>query len=167
GTREDLALLYGELGEIERGVALADQARQVAEEQLPILVYWAQAAQVLLHLQQGNLDGATELMATLTDYRDVKARFGYLPFMWVRGGLAQGEFARAMGEYGEAVALMDELYRDVASADIWYLRPDLLWLKGQALVNLGSDHTAEGEKMLAQARTTAETLGLRRVPTQH
>ncbi|MEZ4615885.1 MAG: AAA family ATPase [Caldilineaceae bacterium] len=160
GTRADLALLYGELGDVERGLALANQARKVAEEQLPILRYWAHAAQVLLHLRQGDLEGAAELMATLTDYREVKARFGYMPFMWVRVGLAQGEFAVAQGEFTQAVALMDELYRDLENAGIWYLRSDVLQLEGRTL--LGLSNLAEARETLLQAQTTAETLGSQR-----
>lgn len=134
GTRADLALLYGELGEIEQGVALANQARQVAEEQLPILRYWAQAAQVLLQLRNGDLDSATDLMTTFTDYRIVKERFGYLPFMWVRVGLAQGEFALATGESEKAAALMDALHGDLERAGIWYLRAAVLALRGPGLL---------------------------------
>lgn len=160
GTRADLALLYGELGDVERGLALANQARTVAEEQLPILRHWAHAVQVLLHLRQGDLDGAAELMATLTDYRTVKARFGYMPFMWVRVGLAQGEFALAMGEYAQAVALMNVLYADLERAGIWYLRLDVLWLKGRAL--LGQGNVDNAREALQDARAAAERLGSRR-----
>lgn len=130
GTRSDLALLYGEMGDVERGLALANQARNVAEKQLPILRYWAHAVQVLLHLRKGDLDGAADLMRTLTDYREVKARFGYMPFMWVRVGLAQGEFALAQGKNEQAVALMDVLYGDLEKAGISYLRSDVLRLQG-------------------------------------
>jgi len=83
---------------------------------------------VLLHFRKGDLDSATDLMTTFTDYRIVKERFGYMPFMWVRVGLAQGEFALAKGEYAQATALMDALYRDLERAGIWYLRTDVLAL---------------------------------------
>jgi len=160
GTRADLALLYGELGEVERGLALANQARTVAEEQLPILRHWAHAAQVLLHLCKGDVDGAAERMATLTDYRTVKARFGYMPFMWVRVGLAQGEFALAMGKDEQAVALMDALYSDLERAGIWSLRPEVLELKGRASLRL--ENLDEAREVLLTARAAAESLGARR-----
>ncbi len=163
GTRADLGLLYGELGDIERGLALANQARTVAEEQLPILRDWPHAIQVLLHLRKEDLDCAAEVMATLTDYRTVKACFGYMPFMWVRVGLAQGEFALARGEYAQAIALLDALYGDLARAGIWYLRADVLALQGRALVEWGSDHVAEAMQTLIATRAAAETLGSRRV----
>ncbi len=113
GTRADLGLLYGELGDVEHGLALADLARSVAEEQLPILRFWPHAIQVSLHLRQGNVAAAEELIATLADYRTVKARFGYMPFMWIRVGLAHGEFALQMQAYDQAIALMDSLYTDL------------------------------------------------------
>ncbi|MEZ4734545.1 MAG: AAA family ATPase [Caldilineaceae bacterium] len=162
GTRADLALLYGELGEVERGLALANQARKVAEEQLPILAYWAHAAQVLLHLRKGDIDGAAELMATLADYRTVKARFGYMPFMWVRVGLAQGEFALAQGEFEQATMLMDDLYVDLNKAGIWYLRPDVLHLKGRSLLGRGANHLTAVHNVLQEARTATKPLGSRR-----
>ncbi len=58
GTRADLGLLYGELGDVEHGLALADLARTVAEEQLPILRFWPHAIQVSLRLRQGNVAAA-------------------------------------------------------------------------------------------------------------
>ena len=162
GTRADLGLLYGELGDVARGLALAEQARRVAEEQLPILRFWPHAIQVLLHLHKGDLVTAQELVATLADYRTVKERFGYMPFMWVRVGLAHGEVMLAQGAHEAAVALMDELYDDLDKAGIWYLRPDVLHLKGRALLGLASSHLEEAGKVLLEARSVAECLGSRR-----
>ncbi|MCB9157638.1 MAG: AAA family ATPase [Caldilineaceae bacterium] len=160
GTRADLGLLYGELGDVERGLALATLARQTAEEQLPILRFWPHAVQVSLHLRQGDVAAAQELVTALADYRVVKERFGYMPFMWVRVGLAHGEFALAQGAFDQVIALMDALYDDLWEADIWYLRPDVLHLKGRALLaleNIGNAH-----KVLQEACSAAERLGSQR-----
>ena len=73
----------------------------------------------------------------MADHRTVKARFGYMPFMWVRVGLAHGEFALQMQAYDQATALMRTLYTDLCKAGIWYLRPDVLHLKGRALLGRG------------------------------
>ncbi len=162
GTQADLGLLYGELGEYDRGLALAEQAHAIAEAQLPILRCWSHAVLVMLHLRRGDRTAAAELMASLTDYHTLKAQFGYMPFMWVRVGLAQGEYALAHGELAQVVALMDDLYRDLDEAGLWYLRPDVLHLKGRALLGLGSDRLAEANAALAEARMAAEALGSRR-----
>ena len=162
GTRADLGLLYGEMGDVEHGLALADLARSVAEEQLPILRFWPHAIQVSLHLRQGNVAAAEELIATLADYRTVKARFGYMPFMWIRVGLAHGEFALQMQAYDQAIALMDSLYTDLTEAGIWYLRPDVLHLKGRALLGQGPCRAEETCLVLEQARAAATKLGSRR-----
>ncbi|MEZ4868075.1 MAG: AAA family ATPase [Caldilineaceae bacterium] len=160
GTRADLGLLYGELGDLEHGLALANLARTTAEEQLPILRFWPHAVQVILNLRQGNHAAAAALIATLADYRTVKEQFGYMPFMWLRVGLAQGEFALQQQEYAQAVTLLDELQQDLAATGIWYLRPDVLHLRGRAL--LGLDNVAAAYDALLEARAAAETLGSRR-----
>lgn len=162
GTRADLGLLYGELGDVVRGLALADLARTTAEEQLPILRFWPHAIQATLQLYKGDHAAATALMHTLADYRNVKAQFGYMPFMWTRVGLAQGEFALQQQEYDQAVTLMEQLYRDLSEAGIWYLRPDVLHLKGRALLAQEAVHVAEAQATLLQARAEAERLGSRR-----
>ncbi|MCB0112064.1 MAG: tetratricopeptide repeat protein, partial [Caldilineaceae bacterium] len=82
----------------------------------------------------------------------------YMPFMWVRVGLAQGEFALARGEFEQAIALLDELYGDMERAGIWYLRADVLQLEGRTLLKLGN--IDEAREVLQAARTAAETLGL-------
>lgn len=163
GTRADLALLYGELGDVARGLALAEQARQVAEEQLPILVFWPHAVQVLLHLQQGDLPTAEELSSALVDYRIVRDRFGYMPFMWIRVGLAQGAILLAQDKYEKAAFLASELFADLDKIGIWYLRPDVLYLNAQALNGQGKTFQKQAEDMLEQARTAAEELGSRRI----
>lgn len=157
GTRADLGLLYGELGDVERGLALAEQARRVAEEHLPILRFWPHAVQVLLHLQKDDLPAAQEFAATLADYATVKERFGYMPFMWVRVGLAHGEIALQQQAFDQAAGLMDSLYTDLIDAGIWYLRPDVLHLKGRAL--LGCGHLDHVRDVLLEARAAAEKLG--------
>lgn len=160
GTRADLGLLYGELGDVGRGLALANQARAVAEEQLPILRFWAHAAQVTLLLRRGDRLAAAQLSAALADYQTVKVRFGYMPFMWIHVGLVHGEMALAQGAFQQAVALMDDLYGDMCEAGIWYLRADVLHLKGRALLGLGN--VEEAHEVLHEARAAAEKLGSRR-----
>ena len=160
GTLADLGLLYGELGDIDRGLALAERAHATAEAQLPILRCWSHAALVTLHLRRGDGAAAAALMASLTDYRTLKAQFGYMPFMWVRVGLAQGEFALASGGHAAAIALMDDLFQDLDAAGLWYLRPDVLHLKARALLGLGT--IDEAQAVLADARSAAESLGSQR-----
>lgn len=160
GTRADLALLYGELGHVERGLVLAQQARKVAEEQLPILRFWPHAAQVSLCLSQGDVQAAEQLISTLADYPMVRARFGYMPFMWIRVGLAHGEFALRQQAYEQAVKLMDTLFTDLCEDGIWYLRPDVLHLKGRGLLGLGE--VEEAREVLLEARAAAQQLGTQR-----
>ncbi len=57
---------------------------------------------------------------------------------------------------------MDSLYKDLCEADIWYLRPDVLHLKGQALLAQGARYMEETCEALEQARAAAMKLGSRR-----
>ena len=51
GTRAELGLLRGELGDPAQGLELANLARTVAETKLPILRFWPHAVQVSLELR--------------------------------------------------------------------------------------------------------------------
>lgn len=157
GTRADLGMLYGELGDVERGLALAEAARATAEGQLPILRFWPHAVQVSLHLRQGNPAEAQQMLEALADYQTVKERFGYMPFMWIRVGLAHGEFGLQQQAFDEVVDLMDALYTELCEAGIWHLRPDVLHLKGRALIGCGQFDDARDA--LLEARAAAEQIG--------
>jgi hypothetical protein len=137
-------------------------ALSTAEEKLPILRFWPRAILVSLFLLQGNLTEAEMMMAALEDYREIMLGFGYMPFMWVRVALAAGEFAFSTREFARAAALMDDLDTDLRSAGIRYLRPDVLYLKGRALLEQGPARAAEASETLARARAEAEALGSRR-----
>lgn len=160
GTRADLGWAYGLLGDVGRGLDLARRARETAEEKLPILRFWPRAILVSLHLRQGDLTKAEAMMATLADYREIRLRFGYMPFMWVRVCLAEGEFALGTQDFCRAVALMDELHTDLRDAGLRFLLPDVLHLKGRAFLEQGPTAVEAARETLALAR--AEALGSRR-----
>jgi predicted ATPase/DNA-binding XRE family transcriptional regulator len=161
-TRAELGWVYGQLGAIDRGLELAHLARSTAEEKLPILQSWPRAILVSLHLLKGDLAAAETIIRTLEDYHEVKYRFGYMPFMWVRVALAKGEFALSQQDFMRAAELMDELYTDLRQTGIRYLLPDVLHLKGQALFEQGSINAEEAYETLIHARAEAEALGSRR-----
>lgn len=162
GTRADLGWVYGQLGAVDRGLELAHLALSTAEEKLPILRFWPRAILVSLHLLNGDLAAAERVMAPLEDYRQVRDGFGYMPFMWIRVALAQGEFAFNQQDFACAAALMDDLDRDLRQAGIHYLRPDALHLKARALLKQGSNRAEEVRTTLERARAEAKALGSRR-----
>ncbi|MEZ4657026.1 MAG: hypothetical protein R2911_05595 [Caldilineaceae bacterium] len=106
-------------------------------------------------LAPGDIAAAQALVTALADYRVVKERFGYMPFMWVRVGLAHGEFALAQGACEQVIGLMDALYSDLCEAGIWYLRADVLHLKGRALLGMGN--VEEAHEVLQSARCCGKT----------
>lgn len=161
-TRAELGWVYGQLGAVKRGLKLVHLARSTADEKLPILRFWSRAILVSLHLLGGDLASAERSMRSLGDYHEVKNRFGYMPFMWIRVALAEGEFAFSQQDFSRTALLMDKLYADLHQADIRYLRPDVLYLKGRALLEQGSTYTEEAHEILTNARAEAEALGSRR-----
>ncbi|MCB0167200.1 MAG: AAA family ATPase [Anaerolineae bacterium] len=162
GTRADLGWLYGQLGNVDHGLELAQLAQTTAEAKLPILQSWSRAVLVNLYLLKGDLAAAEAVRATLEPYQAVKQKFGYMPFMWVRVALAEGEFAFSQQDYGRAAQVMDELDADLRDAGIRYLLPDVLHLKARARLKQGLPPIEEAYKMLVRARTEAEALGSRR-----
>jgi hypothetical protein len=85
-----------------------------------------------------------------------------MPFMWIQVGLAAGEFAYCQHDFDRAIALMEQLYTDQRETGISYLRPDVLHLKGRALLEQGPTRAEEARATLVQARAEAEVLGSRR-----
>ena len=57
---------------------------------------------------------------------------------------------------------MDELYADLRDSGLRFLLPDVLHLKGRALLEQGLTSAEETRKILVRARTEAEALGSRR-----
>ena len=101
-------------------------------------------------------------MGTLEPYREVKQKFGYMPFMWVHVALAEGEFAYSQQDFIRAAKVMDTLEADLRNAGIRYLLPDVLHLKARALLEQSEDLTEEAYTILVKARAEAEALGSRR-----
>lgn len=159
GTRADLGWVYATLGDVERGLQLAHLAWDTAKKKLPILRFWPHAILVLLRLQQGDVAAAASLADTLADYREVRDRFGYMPFMWVRVALAHAELALAQNRPNETIALLDDLLAALNAAGLRYLLPDALLLKARAL---RPTNPAAAADILRQALAAAEALESRR-----
>lgn len=161
-TRADLAWVYGQLGAVDQGLDLARLAAATADEKVPDFHFWPRAVLVSLYLQKGDLAAATQTMAALVDYRVLRDRFGYMPFMWIRVALAEGELALSQQDFGRAAAVMAALDADLLQAGIRYLRPDVLHLKGRALLEQSQVSQEIARETLLQARAEAEALGSRR-----
>ena len=162
GTQADLGWTYGLLGAIDHGFDFACQALATAEEKLPILAAWPQAILVLLYLFRGDIAAGETMSLKLPDYAEIRDGFGYMPFMWIRVGLAKAELAMSKKNYDLAGVLADQICDDLRAGGIRYLRPDVLLLKGRSLLAREPDRVEEAVAILQQARAEAEALGSRR-----
>ena len=156
-VQADLGWLYGTLGALERGIELTRRAVANAERVYPLWRPGAAAALARLHLRNGDLAAAAQLVQE--SYRDLKVEsiqlFGVI---WV--ALAGGELALARQEYARAVSLMDEVTAYIHRAIRRPFIPEVLYLKGQALRAQGQTEAAL--EALNAARAEAEALGSRR-----
>ena len=160
GMGTERALLgwsYGILGDIEHGLELVHLslagAENVLEERLVALAVLA-----MLQLLNGNLDEASAAIKRAYDAidnqePDLTFTYGFVHLAAAEVALASREFDRVMKLTDQGISAMEE-------RNIRLVLPDVMRVRGQAL--LGQGRTAEARQALAEARTTAETTGSRR-----
>jgi DNA-binding SARP family transcriptional activator/tetratricopeptide (TPR) repeat protein len=157
-TRTDLATLYADLGAVERGLETARGALWAAET-LDYFPDRATALAVLAHLHflSGEL---TEAEARIEEAREDPVRDAWL-FTFVTGLLAESRLTLQQADHKRCVAVTDTLLTQSQQHRIrWYV-PEVLYMKGKALLGLGREEA--GRKRLLEARVEAETLGSRRM----
>ncbi len=147
--RSELAWVYAYCGAYERGYRLIDEALRQADEKMPAWRAFPQAGKVRMHLLQGDLASAEESAgnAPLQPISIPYAR--YTIFVC----LANVELAAAREQYDKALALCEDLLREVSPLvriDV----PEVLRWKGVALLALGQLEAAQA--VFSQARSLAE-----------
>jgi tetratricopeptide (TPR) repeat protein len=161
GARSDMGWVYGWLGNPVRGLEIAQTAVDWLKAHVPLVSAWAMASYARLLVQMGRLDEATSAMAETGSYQAQQKRAGFMPFLWVRTGLAEAELAIAQERYAEGVSIMENLASDMERAGVKYLLSDVHYTRACALLAL--KRIDEAERSLAQAHTEATALGSRRV----
>jgi hypothetical protein len=161
GTRADLGLAYGELGQPARGLALAEAAYQQSRSQFPLLVGWPGAVVARLHLLNGDVAAAAATLAGLEPYQAYQRRAGFMVMMWIQVALAEAEVALAQGQAWRAASLMAEVAESMAATGMRFRRPDVLYVHGRALLAQG--RLAVARSALQEARLEALALEARRM----
>jgi hypothetical protein len=163
-TQPDLAMLYGVMGDIPKGLALAEASCVYAASALPQFQGMALGVLARLHLLAGDLDAArTAIDATRTRYGDylrLKARLGAYPPAMVGTLLAEVEFALAQNEVAVANEILTYLLADVTQAGMQHFLPEVELILAKA--RLAAADLDGAEQALIRARSAAETLGARR-----
>lgn len=148
--RSELAWVYAYCGAFETGHRLIEEAMQQTEAKQPAWRAFPQAGKVRMHLLQGDIRSAEQTAgnALLAPISIPYAR--YTIFVC----LANIELAFARGEHSQALALSEELLKEVSPLvriDI----PEVLRWKGVALFALGQLDRAQ--QVLSEARSLAES----------
>ncbi len=159
GTRAELALAFGFLGDVDAGLALTEQAIAVARDQFPLLLPWASAAAARLLVQRGDLVAAEQHLAGL-EFEPLRVNVGFMVPMWAGVGLAQIEAALCRGGHAQAAQLARTLTHTLTASTIRHLLPEALTLLGRAL--LASGDLDGARSALDDAHTEAQAIGARR-----
>ena len=152
GLRSELAWMYSYCGALEKGLGIVNQALQVSQTKQPAWKAFPQAAKIRMVLLQGDVQSAWQTAGdTLLEPISIPyAR--YTIFL----SLANIELAVSKGDYQQALALADNLLKEVfplTRVDI----PDVLRWKGKALHGLG--RLDEAHQVLTEACSLAEVSG--------
>lgn len=155
-TRCYQARIYGRLGQIERGLELAQAAVSHAEQYVPPWQVLTQSVLAQLFLLAGNLEKTAELL------QDCEACH---PSAWGRFlAIFQldepaVQIALARGDPARAVGLAEEMMAKIRRFDYRIYLPDALYLWSQALLAAGQADAAG--RRLQEARREAEALNAR------
>ena len=161
GSRADLGLLYAQLGQIDRGRALALQAYHYAEQMAPLRA-WTQAALARIELCAGRLPEAAQYSElAYPGYALLLKGLSVLVPAWAEIALARAEVQLERGRYVEAIATMDELAGALNAHGVRPFVCEAHYLKGRA--QLALERWTEAAQSLAAAHADAEALGSRKV----
>lgn len=150
-VRSLLALIYGSMGDPERGMEIARISIDVAREYGPGYMALPQAILAQLYLMRGDLDQGRVYLE--------QSRVGFNPQMIdtpapVLVLLADGYFTLAERDYDRTIATMDQLDHMMQSIGITPFSPEILLIKARALKLKGQ--TDQARALLEQARVAGK-----------
>jgi class 3 adenylate cyclase/tetratricopeptide (TPR) repeat protein len=157
-TRAEMGALYANLGDLKRGMALADEGLEVAEAHSQMAMPIVMASMAEIHLLAGELD---EAQATIVR-SNIQRLPGPIHFAAAAHvELLRGRLASARGDHDRAVEIADTVLEWLRRLAVRPFLPAALLLRGSALL-AGGDQ-AQAEIALIDARSEAERLGFRAV----
>ncbi len=157
-TRADLGVVYGILGNPDRGLELVRRALGVAEERQPVARPWVMGRMAELHLLAGELDRAEAAIAeSEVDPLPEPLRSTNVVLL----ALVRGQIALAKGDRRQATRIADDLEALLRRLGIRQFVADTLLLEGRSLTAEG--RTDDAERVLTAARSEAESVESGRV----
>lgn len=150
-ARSDLGALVGDLGDLARGLELAQLSVDFAEEHFHILSGYAGGNLAHLRVAAGELDTARELIKHLFAGLDQE---NTNPFFEGRLFLAEAELALAEQEYARADTLLADFLDEQERTSLRRHIPRTLYL--QSRVRRAQNRPQEERALLEQARAEAK-----------
>ncbi|HEU4355083.1 MAG TPA: adenylate/guanylate cyclase domain-containing protein [Actinomycetota bacterium] len=157
-TRAELGALHANLGDLERGMALADEGLQIALERSEMAVPIVMGSKAEIQLLAGVLD---EAEATI-ERSGIERLPGPIHFAAAAHvELLRGRLASARGEHDRAAEIADMVLEWLRRLGVRPFLPAALLLRGRAMRELG--RTDDAQTALQEARSEAERMGFRPV----
>jgi tetratricopeptide (TPR) repeat protein len=154
-TQADLAAVYAQLGDFERGFEAAQMALSAADTKIPVYRGLVLAALAHLHLLYGDL---IEVEATIDQYKNDPYR-GAIPFIADLIVLPEAELMLKQDRPEQTLLLTESYLNTLLQFGMKRPIPDLLLLRGQAFRALGQEKQAR--ECYQEARSLAETMNAR------
>jgi class 3 adenylate cyclase/tetratricopeptide (TPR) repeat protein len=153
-TRAEMGAAYAALGEIERGLRLADDGLAIARERNSVAIPIVMAAEAEIFLLAGRPDEAEAAIA-----ESVRSRLpGLLHFAAeANAEILRGRVASLRGDHAGAIEIADRVVAWLRPLEVRPYDPAALLLKGMSLVALGE--LGDAERTLLEGRDEAEELG--------
>jgi tetratricopeptide (TPR) repeat protein len=155
-TRAELALVVATMGNVAQGIALAEQAAELARAQMMAFLPQPMAVLVLLRLVRGEL---VEAEAAL---REAQVSFETQNAL-VRPVVHQATvtYLLTRGDWAQALQAADAMIEYLKHGGIRHMLAEALLLKGRAL--LGSGRNVEARAAFDEAMLEAKRLGAKRL----
>lgn len=155
GYRADLAWAYATLGMPEQGLELARAAVAQAKAQLPEYKPYTLATLARVWLLMGDLAQAEAAI------REARVDFNPDSFHTAAPvvlALAEGELLLSQGKPAQATQVADELLARLIQLGMTVFVPDVLYLKGLALMGLGTESIEGAAEAFYRARDIAQAM---------
>ncbi|MEM7346451.1 MAG: hypothetical protein AAF485_19595 [Chloroflexota bacterium] len=129
-TRAGLAWVYGNLGQIEQGFALAQLASDCAEASLPSWLSWPMTIKARLHIMKGQFEEAEKIVARYPNALE-ELNGSLAPFLVT---FTRSELDLHRHRYAAGIARLNEFLSLVGNLGARVFRKDVLYLKGCLLL---------------------------------
>ena len=147
-----LALVYAQVGALERGLEIATNAFTKIEELLPIFRQAGLATVAYLHVLRGNLDLAEPLLQEARAKRETP-----LPLVYLSQIFVEGEYGLAKKEYAEMRAALQRFIDIQRAKGMQTGVPDALCFQARAFAAESQPEAARD--LLMQALEEADEIG--------